>query len=85
MQRFVGKRSSSSVDLDSSSLDDVRAERAEQAAIALSVGLSWPQDRHARSRGRSSKQRLWEGALQEHILHHHELPAGVRLQRLGWW
>ena len=24
-------------------------------------------------------------ALQEHILHHHELPHGVRLQRLGWW
>ena len=35
MQRFVSKRSSSSVDLDSSSLDDVRAERA---AIARSVG-----------------------------------------------
>ena len=34
MQRFVSKRSSSSVDLDSSSLDDVRAERA---AISLSV------------------------------------------------
>ena len=33
MQRFVSKRSSSSVDLDFSSLDDVRAERA---AIALS-------------------------------------------------
>ena len=37
MQRFVSKRSSSSVDLASSSLDDVRAEGA---AIALSVGLS---------------------------------------------
>ena len=34
MDRFVSKRSSSSVDLDSASLDDVRAERA---AIALSV------------------------------------------------
>ena len=39
MQRFVSKRSSSSVDLDSSSLDDMRVERA---AIALCVGLSWP-------------------------------------------
>ena len=38
MQRFVNRRSSSSVDLDSSSLDDVRTQRA---AIALSVGLSW--------------------------------------------
>ena len=42
MDRFVSKRSSSSVDLDSSSSDEVRAERA---AIALSVGLSWPPDR----------------------------------------
>ena len=33
MDRFVSKRSSSSVDLDASSLDDVRAERA---AVALS-------------------------------------------------
>ena len=38
-QRFVSRGSSSSVDLDSSSLDDVRPERA---AIALSVGQSWP-------------------------------------------
>ena len=37
MDRFVSKRSSSSVDLDSSSRNDVRAERA---AIALSVCLS---------------------------------------------
>ena len=35
MERFVSRRSSSSVDLDPSSLDDVRTERA---AIALSVG-----------------------------------------------
>ena len=42
MHRFVSERSSSSADLDSSSLDDMRAE---QAAIALSVGLSWPLDR----------------------------------------
>ena len=39
MQRFVSKRSSSSVDLNPSSRDDMRTERA---AIALSVGLSWP-------------------------------------------
>ena len=39
MQCIVGKRTSSSFDLDSSSLDDVRAR---WAAIALSVGLTWP-------------------------------------------
>ena len=47
MYRFVSKRSSSSVDLDSASLDDVRAERA---AIALFVGLSWPPDRYTKTR-----------------------------------
>ena len=30
-------------------------------------------------------QQHWERALQEHILHHHDLPHGVRLQRTGWW
>ena len=83
MDRFVSKRSSSSVDLDSASLDDVRAERA---AIALSVGLSWPPDRYTKfPRGRPSRQQLWERALQEHIMNHHELPHGVRLQRPAWW
>ena len=83
MDRFVSKRSSSSVDLDASSLDDVRAERA---AIALSVGLSWPPDRYTKqTRGRPSRQQLWERALQDHILEHHELPHGVRLQRPAWW
>ena len=83
MDRFVSKRSSSSVDLDSASLDDVRAERA---AIALSVGLSWPPDRYTKfPRGRPSRQQLWERALQEHIMNHHELPRGVRLQRPAWW
>ena len=83
MDRFVSKRSSSSVDLDASSLDDVRAERA---AIALSVGLSWPPDRYTKqTRGRPSRQQLWERALQEHIMNHHELPHGVRLQRPAWW
>ena len=81
MQRFVSRRSSSSVDLDSSSLDDLRAERA---AVALSVGLSWPPHRRRRSAGRPSWQQLWERALQEHILHHHELPRAVRIQRPGW-
>ena len=58
MDRFVSKRSSSSVDLDASSLDDVRAECA---AIALSVGLSWPPDRYTKqTRGRPSRQQLWE-------------------------
>ena len=78
MDRFVSKRSSSSLNLDSASLDDVRAERA---AFALSVGLSWPRDRYTKTRGRPSWQQLWERALQEHILNHHELPHGVRLQR----
>ena len=82
VQRFVSRRSSSSVDLVSSSLDDVRAERA---AISLSVGLSWSPDRRRRSRGRTSWQQHWERALQVHILHHQELPHGVRLQRPVWW
>ena len=81
MWRFVNKRSSSSVDLDSSSLDDVRAERA---AMALSVGLSWPPVKRRRSAGRHSWWQHWERALQD-TLHHHELPHGVRLQRPGWW
>ena len=63
-------------------LDDVRAERA---AIALSVGLSWPPDRYTKARGRPSWQQLWERALQEHIMNHHELPQGIRLQRPAWW
>ena len=83
MDRFVGKRSSSSGDLDASSLDDVRAERAP---IALSVGLSWPPDRYTKqTRCRPSKQQLWERALQDHIMNHHELPHGIRLQRPDWW
>ena len=82
MQRIISKRSSSSVDLDSSSLEDVRTERA---AISLSEGLSWPPAKRRRSAGRPTWRQLWERALQEHILHHHELPHGVRLQRLGWW
>ena len=83
MDRFVSKRSSSSVDLDASSRDDVRAERA---AIALSVGLSWQPDRYTKARrGRRSRQEHWERALQEHILEHHELPHGISLQRPAWW
>ena len=82
MQRFVSKRSSSSVDLYSSSLDDMRAERA---AIALSVGLSWPLDRRRRSVRRPGWQQHWERALQKHIFHHQELPHGVCLQRPVWW
>ena len=30
-------------------------------------------------------QQLWENALQDHILEHHELPHGIRLQRPAWW
>ena len=82
MDRFVSKRSSASLNLDASSLDDVRAERA---AFALSVGLSWPPVMRRRSVGRPSWQQLWERALQDHILEHHELPHGVRLQRSAWW
>ena len=82
MQVIISKRSSSSVDLTSSSRDDVPAERA---AIALSVGVSWQPARRRRSRGRPGWQQLWDGALQEHILHHHELPHAVRSQRPCWW
>ena len=64
MQRFVSKCSSSSVDLASSSatstLDDVRV------AMALSVGLSWPEVKRQRSAGRSSWQQLWERATGAH-------------------
>ena len=58
---------------------------AEWAAIALSVGLSWPPVQRRRSAGRPTWQQHWECALQEYILHHHELPHGVRLQRADWW
>ena len=44
------------------------------------VGLSWPPDRR-----RPSWQQHWECPLPEHILHHHEPPRGVCLQRPGWW
>ena len=71
MRRFISKRSSSSVDLDSSSFGDVRTERD---SIAVSVGLSWPPGTRCRSAGRSSWRQHWERALQEHILHHYELP-----------
>ena len=81
MHRFVSKRSSSSQNLAAPALDDVRGERA---AIALSVGLSWPPER-TKMRGRPSWQQLWERALQERILNHHELPHGILLQRPGWW
>ena len=81
MKRFLSSRSSSQQELQP--LDDVRAERA---AIALSVGLSWPPDRYTKqTRGRPSRQQLWERALQDHIMNHHELPQGIRLQRPVWW
>ena len=72
MKRFLFSRSSSQQELQP--LDDVRAERA---AIALSVALSWPPDRYTKqTRGRPSWQQLWERALQEHIMNHHPQ---------GWW
>ena len=37
------------------------------------------------TRGRPSWQQLWERALQDHIMNHHELPHGIRLQRPVWW
>ena len=76
MKRFLSSRSSSQQELQP--LDDVRAE---WAAIALSVGLSWPPDRYTKTRGRPSWQQLWERVLQDHILNHHE---GIRLQRSAW-
>ena len=80
---FVSKRSSSSQSLETSALDDVRAERA---AIALSVGLRWPPDRYTKqTRGRPNRQELWERALQDHIINNHELPQGMCLQRPAWW
>ena len=81
MKRFLSSRSSSQQELQHH--EDVRAERA---AIALSVGLSWPPDRYTKqTRGRPSRQQLWERALQEHIMNHHELPQGISLQRPAWW
>ena len=80
MQRFVSKRSSSSVDLASSS-PDVRTERA----ATLSVGLHWPPVKRQRSAGRPSWQHHRERALQEHILHHRELAHSIRLRWPGWW
>ena len=81
VKRFLSSRSSSQQELQP--VEDLRAERA---AIALSVGLSWPPDRYTKqTRGRPSRQQLWERALQDHIMNHHELPQGIRLQRPAWW
>ena len=82
MQRFVSERSSLSVDLASSSLDDVRAE---PVAISVSVGLSWPPVKRQQFTGHPCRQQLWERGLQEHILHHHGLLHFVRCKRPGWW
>ena len=76
VQRFVSKRSSSSVDLDSSSLDDLRTE---QAAIALSVGLSWPPHKRRRSAGRHQLAAALGNVLSRSTSYHHELPHGVPL------
>ena len=81
MKRFLSSRTSSQQEFQP--VDDLRAERA---AIALSVGLSWPPDRFTKTpRGRPSWQQLRERALQEHIMNHQELPQGIRLQRPVWW
>ena len=76
MDRFVSKRSSS-LNLDASSLDDVRAERVARSAPVCCSELTTSQA--AAVVGRPSWQQHWERALQDHILHHHELPHGVRL------
>ena len=69
MKRFLSSRSSSQQELQA--VEDLRAERA---AIALSVGLSWPPDRYTKqTRGRPSRQQLWERALQDHIMNRHQL------------
>ena len=48
--------------------------------------LSWPPDRYTKqTRGGPSWQQLWARALQDHIMNHHELPLGSRLQRPVWW
>ena len=52
MKRFTSPRTSS--------LDDVRTERA---AIALSVGLSWPPVKRQRSAGRHTLEEAWERAV----------------------
>ena len=75
MQRFVSKQSSSSVDLASLSVDDVRAVRA---AIALFLGLSCPPAWHAKPLNRPCMQQCW------HNFHHHEITHGVHFQRPGW-
>ena len=62
----------------------MRGVWVERAVIALSVGLSWPPDRHGISLGRTSTQR-WERALEERIFHQHEIPHGVCLQRPDCW
>ena len=50
----------------------------DSCAPSVSLGLL--------SAGRPSWQQHWKRALQEHIILHHELPHGVRLQqRPGWW
>ena len=78
MKRFMSSRSSSQQELQP--VEDLRAERA---AIALSVGLSWPPDRYTKTpRGRPSRQQLWERAPQDHIM---KLPQGISLQRPAWW
>ena len=80
MKRFLSSRSSSQQELQP--VDDVRAERA---AIALSVGLSSPPHKYTKTRhARPSWQQLWERALQEHIMNHHALSQGIRLQRPAW-
>ena len=60
VKRFMSSRSSSQQELQP--VEDLRAERA---AVALPVGLSWPPDGYTKTpRGRPSWQQLWGRALQ---------------------
>ena len=63
-------------------LDDVRTERA---AVALSVGLSWPLVKRQRSAVRPTFQEAWDRAVQQHILQFQDLPDGAYLTRAAWW
>ena len=65
-------------------------------ALFLTAGVAASQRRAGRARrwfelatrqvhDRPSWQQLWERAFYNHIMNHHELPRGIRLQRPAWW
>ena len=85
MQRFVSKRSSSSVDLASfsasSSLDDVRAEAGRHRPVCWSELAT----RQACEIARSAQPASGNVLSISTSSHLHELPHGVCLQRPGRW